>query len=71
MNTHFGVIYFSGDPAGEHSDEELRGHSPSLSLIANGPESFCWGALRAWTDNHPLRQWEHAEVVARAVVGPE
>lgn len=71
-NTHYGVIEFSGDPASEHPDEELRGHAPSLTLIAAGPEDFCWDALARWTKTHPLRLWETAEVVARhpSVVHP-
>jgi hypothetical protein len=64
-NTHYGVIVFSGDPAGEHEDEALRGHSPSLTLIGCGPEQFCWEALARWTAKHPLRLWEEAEVLAR------
>ena len=65
MNTHYGVISFSGDPAGEHKDEALRGHGPSLALIACGPEEFCWAMLATWTALHPLRRWEEAEVLAR------
>lgn len=64
-NTHYGVIEFSGDPAEEHPDEELRGRGPSLQLIAAGPEDFCWDALTKWTEAHPLRMWETAEVVER------
>lgn len=65
MNTHYAVIEFSGDPAEEHPDEELRGHSPSLTMIACGPEEFCWDALAKWTVSHPLRMWETAEVLTR------
>lgn len=65
MNTHYAVIEFSGDPALEHDDEELRGHAPSLTLIACGPEDFCWQQLTNWTKKHPLRMWETAEVLAR------
>lgn len=65
MNTHYGVIVFSGDPTKEHEDEELRGRSPHLQLIACGPEAFCWKCLAEWTEKHPLREWENAEVVAR------
>lgn len=65
MNTHYGVIVFSGDPASEHPDEELRGSGPSMCLIATGSEEFCWDALARWTANHPLRVWEEAEVLAR------
>lgn len=65
MNTHYGVIAFSGDPASEHSDPELRGQSPSLTLIAAGSEQFCWDALASWTAKHPLRMWEDAEVLTR------
>ena len=64
-NTHYAVLSFSGDPAGEHPDEELRGSSPHLQLIAAGPEDFCWQSLDAWTKKHPLRLWEDAEVLAR------
>lgn len=65
MNTHYGVIEFSGDPAEEHDDPELRGHGPSLTMIACGPEDFCWDALAKRTVKHPLRMWETAEVVER------
>jgi hypothetical protein len=65
VNTHYGVICFSGDPAGEHPDEELRGHAPKLELIASGPEQFCWDALARWTEKHPLRLWEDCEVLTR------
>jgi hypothetical protein len=65
VNTHYAVISFPGDLGGEHPDPELRGHSPKLTLIAAGPEAFCWGALTRWTAQHPLRLWEAAEVVAR------
>ena len=64
-NTHYAVIVFSGDPASEHPDEELRGRPPSLEFIACGPREFCWMALVDWTAEHPLRQWEEAEVLAR------
>ena len=65
MNTHYGVIAFSGDPANEHENVALRGSSPSLMLIACGPEQFCWDSLAAWTAKHPLRLWEEAEVLTR------
>ena len=65
MNTHYGVIAFSGDPAEEHPDEALRGKAPHLQFIACGPEDFCWSALATWTAKHPLRLWEEAEVLAR------
>jgi hypothetical protein len=65
MNTHYGVIMFSGDPDGEHPAEELRGHGPSLDLIACGSADYCWVALRRWTENHPLREWENVEVLER------
>lgn len=65
MNTHYGLIHFSGDPAGEHPDPELNGSEPGLQLIAAGSEPFCWESLAAWTARHPLRMWEMAEVVAR------
>lgn len=65
MNTHYAVIHFSGDPADEHPDDELRGQGPRLELIAAGDEEFCWGALARWTQTHPLRLWETAEVVSR------
>lgn len=65
MNTHYAVVAFSGDPAGEHPDEDLRGHGPSLTLVGCGPEAFCWQALAKWTERHPLRLWETAEVLAR------
>lgn len=65
MNTHYAVIAFSGDPASEHPDPELCGTAPSLTFIAAGPEEFCWDALAKWTDAHPLRMWEEAEVLAR------
>lgn len=65
MNTHYGVIMFSGDPDGEHGDSDLQGHSPSMTLICAGQEQFCWDSLATWTTKHPLRQWEDAEVLAR------
>lgn len=65
MNTHYGVIAFSGDPDGEHPDERLRGKGPSLELIAAGSEEFCWETLAKWTEKHPLRLWEDAEVLER------
>lgn len=65
MNSHYAVIAFSGDPAREHPDPELRGKAPHLRLIACGDESFCWAALTRWTAGHPLRRWETAEVLQR------
>lgn len=68
MNTtHFAVIYFSGDPAGEHPDPDLHGHAPRMEIIAAGDEEFCWKALADWTASHPLRMWETAEVLARTM----
>lgn len=64
-NTHYGVITFSGDPADEHPDDELRGAAPLFRYIAAGSEEFCWGALTNWTNIHPLRMWEEAEVLTR------
>lgn len=64
-NTHYAVVVFSGDPAGEHDDPDLRGQAPSMTQIACGPEEFCWAALEAWTAKHPLREWESGEVLAR------
>jgi hypothetical protein len=64
-NTHYAVIAFSGDPAGEHSDEDLRNEPPGLQLIACGPEGFCWSSLTAWIERNPLREWETAEVLQR------
>lgn len=64
-NTHYGIVVFSGDPASEHPDAELRGQSPSITLIACGPEQFCWDRLVSWADSHPLRMWEDVEVVTR------
>lgn len=68
MNTHYAVVVFSGDPAEEHDDEELRGRPPDLCFIACGTEEFCWQALAGWTATHPLRTWESVEVLARDVV---
>lgn len=65
MNTHYAVIVFSGDPASEHTDPDLRGSAPTLTFIACGPEDFCWQSLAEWTGKHPLRMWEDAEVLAR------
>jgi hypothetical protein len=65
VNTHYAVIYFSGDPDAEHPDEELRGESPHIELIWAGSEDFCWRALADWTTRRPLRLWERAEVLAR------
>lgn len=64
-NTHYGVIVFSGDPAGEHPDVDLCGTGPSALFVACGPEAFCWEALVAWTAENPLRLWEEAEVLTR------
>lgn len=64
-NTHYAVIVFSGDPAGEHDDDELRGRGPSMDMIACGPEDFCWKAVAAYTAAHPLRRWESVEVLTR------
>lgn len=63
--THYGVIAFSGDPAGVHPDPELNGQPPSLTMIAAGPEHFCWGALTRWTAEHPMLMWQTAEVLKR------
>lgn len=65
MNTHYGVIVFGGDFDDDHPDEALRGQAPSLTLIAAGPEEFCWQALSEWTSKHPLRRDEYAEVLSR------
>ncbi len=65
VNSHYGVIFFVGDPGAEHPAEDLCGHAPRLSLIACGPEDFCWDALAAWTAAHPLREGEEAEVLRR------
>lgn len=65
MNTHYAVVTFSGDPAGEHPDADLRGRAPHLDFIACGSEDFCWDALAKWTAKHPLRMWEDAEVLHR------
>lgn len=65
MNSHYAVIAFSGDPASEHPDEELRGNPPGLDFIAAGPEQFCWDSLAEWTARYPLRMWETAEVLVR------
>lgn len=67
MNTHYAVVTFGGDPAGEHPDEELRGEEPRMTFIACGREAFCWEHLAHWTEAHPLRMWEEAEVLARDV----
>lgn len=63
--THYAVIAFSGDPAGEHPDPELNGQPPSLKMVAAGPEQFCWDTLTRWTAKHPMRMWESAEVLKR------
>lgn len=63
--SHYGVIFFGGDPMGEHPDEELCGREPSMKFIACGSEDFCWAALASWTEKHPLRMWEDVEVLAR------
>jgi len=65
--THYGVLFFSGDPFGEHPDPELRGQAPGMMSIAGGDEQFCWDALAEWTAKHPLRLFESAEVLARTV----
>lgn len=65
-----GVIEFEGDFDGDHPDEELRGEGPSMHLIASSPitveedaEGFCWSALASWTESHPLRRGETAQVL--------
>ena len=63
--SHYAVIVFSGDPCSEHPDEDLRGSEPRMEFIAQGSAEFCWEALARWTDGHPLRMWEEAEVLAR------
>lgn len=67
VNTHYGVLVFGGDPAGEHPDEALRCRPPTIEFICTGPEEFCWVVLTRWTAQHPLRMWETAEVLARDV----
>lgn len=64
-NTHYAVLVFMGDLDGDHPDEALRGAGPSLTLIACGPEDFCWEALAEWAAKNLLRRGEEAEVVAR------
>lgn len=59
-NTHYAVLVYSGDPDGEQD-----GHGPEMTLIACGPEQFCWDSLSRWTDSHEMRRWEHGEVLAR------
>lgn len=63
--SHFAVVYFCGDPTGEHPEVDLAGHEPSLTIIACGPEQFCWDALYAWTSRNTLRDGETAEVLQR------
>lgn len=65
MNTHYAVRVFSGDPDGDHEDEELRGRGPTMTFVACGPEDACWTALARDTEARPLRKWEEAEVLAR------
>lgn len=67
VNTHYGVLVFGGDPAGEHPDEVLRGQGPTMEFICAGPEEFCWAVLTRRTAEHPLRMWETAEVLARDI----
>ena len=67
VNTHYGVITFSGDPAEEHPDPELNGMPPSLELIACGPEEFCWQAIADYTSKRPLQEWQEAEVLVRDI----
>lgn len=73
MNTHYGVVVFSGDPDGEHDDPDLNGHSPSIMLICSGSKQFCWDSMTTWTAKHPLRKWEYVEVLAKdsQVVGAD
>jgi len=65
MNTHYAVLVFSGDPANEHPDEELRGSHPTMQILACGPEQFVIDAVSEWTLKHPLRTWERVEILAR------
>lgn len=64
-NTHYAVLYFAGDFDNDHPDEELRGSSPSMTLLGAGDEAFCWKQCADWTAKHPLRRHEHAEVLLR------
>lgn len=68
VNSHYAVICFSGDPAEEHEDEELRGRPPHLDMIACGPEKYCIDSLFARTAKHPLRTWEKAEILTRDII---
>jgi hypothetical protein len=73
VNTHYALVVFSGDFDGDHPDPDLRGTGPSATLVAAGPAAHCWKALAAWTERHPLRRDEAAEVVLRdlRLVGDE
>lgn len=64
-NTHYAVIVFGGDLDNDHPDETLRGYGPQMTLIAAGPEQYCWDALERWTAEHELQRDETAEVVKR------
>lgn len=65
LNTHYALVVFSGDFAGDHPDPDLRGTGPSATLIAAGPSPHCWRAAAAWTERCPLRRDEAIEVVLR------
>lgn len=66
--THYAVIYFTGDPFGEHPDIDRQGEAPCMDVIAGGDEEFCWKALAEWTEKHPLRLFEQGEVLARTAI---
>jgi hypothetical protein len=59
-NTHYAVLVYAGD-----FDDDHDGKGPEMTLIAAGPEQFCWDAITRWTAAHALRPFESAEVVAR------
>ena len=60
------MIYFDGDLSDDgHPGPDLHGRGPFLTLVAAGSELTCWQALQAWTEQHPLRPGESAEILQR------
>lgn len=64
-NTHYALLVFGGDYDGDHPDLDLRGAGPAVTLLAAGPEDFCWESAAEHARRHPLRRDEAVEVVAR------
>lgn len=55
-NTHYGLI--------------ITSVPPGAYFIASGPQDFCRTSLEDWIKNHPLGEYDRAEVVERAEMLP-